>query len=128
MDESRLQSSGTIVSAAAQTTPIRLASSVEAAIPRLEDHCDYRMSTYDRACHRALLCSLAVASEAVAGVQRRRLVGAAKLGERFGHDPGRILAPCVISTESLSWAASAVSQRESALLALPAASSSRARW
>jgi hypothetical protein len=53
------------------------------------------MSTYDRARQRASLCSLAVAMEAVAGTQR------GQAGERFGRDPGRILAPRVISSESL---------------------------
>jgi hypothetical protein len=38
---------------------------------------------------------LAAARETVAGAQRHRLVGAAKRGERFGRDPGRILGPGV---------------------------------
>ena len=44
--------------------------------------------------------SLAVAREAIAGAQRRRLVGAAKLGERFRDHAGGILGPGVIRAGS----------------------------
>jgi hypothetical protein len=37
---------------------------------------------------RALLCSLAVAMEAIAGAQHRHLAGAAERGERIGGDAG----------------------------------------